>query len=424
VTGGNPMSGSAGSGQELPLKGVRVLELAHIVAGPSAGLIMADLGAEITKVEHPSGGDTARNQGNGGTSFFSYNRNKRSLALDLGSEAGKEVFSRLVKRSDVVVDNYKPGALDRLGIGYDWGRTVNPRIIYCSIKGFLPGPNESRPLTDELAQMAGGLAYLTGFPGQPMRAGASIVDIGAATYGVLGVLAALYRREQTGIGEYIQSGLFETVVFWLNHYLARVQIRGEAPQPRGAGRESSMGKAMGWAVYQLFTTRDDRDVFIAVTSNRHWTRLCEVLGFKDWRDDPTFGSNRKRALHRKLLAERIEVAVREIEFDEICARLKAAEVPYAPVNTPVDLVDEPHLNGSDNWMRLNVPGRDGIKLPSLPMTIGTTRYEVRSGPPALGEHSDDVLSELGYSAAEIDTLKEARVVLRSDQMLDFDAGPD
>ncbi|MFN0071452.1 MAG: CaiB/BaiF CoA transferase family protein, partial [Chloroflexota bacterium] len=328
-----------------------MLELSHIVAGPTAGLILADLGAEVIKIEHPETGDTSRSHPNLGSTFYSYNRNKQSLALNLKEAEGKEIFRRLVERSDVVLDNYAAGALSRIGIDYDWGSQVNQRIIYCAIKGFLPGPYGSRPFLDELAQMAGGLAYMTGPPGRPLRAGASIIDIGAATYGVVGILAALYKRQFTGQGEQIQSGLFETTVFWMNQHIARAQLSGQTPAPFAAGKDG-MGSVMGWGVYQLFPTRDGRDVFIAATANRHWTRLCGVLGFDDWANHPDFDSNAKRAERRMAIAERIASVTVTCGFDELTARLEEADVPYAPVNTATDLVADPHLNGRGQWMPL------------------------------------------------------------------------
>jgi crotonobetainyl-CoA:carnitine CoA-transferase CaiB-like acyl-CoA transferase len=210
--------------QELPLQGVRVLELSHIIAGPSGGMMLGDLGADVIKIEHPAIGDTARSHDNAGGTFYTFNRNKKYLALDLRQPQGKAIFEKLVARSDVVLDNFAPGALARLGLDYAWGRSINPRIIYCSVKGFLPGPYGDRPFLDELAQMAGGLAYLTGFENQPMRAGASITDIGAATYGIIGILAALYRRELTGEGDSIEAGLFDTIVFWISQYITTAQM--------------------------------------------------------------------------------------------------------------------------------------------------------------------------------------------------------
>ena len=219
--------------QKLPLEGVRVLELSHIVAGPSGGIILGDLGADVIKIEHPVTGDTARSHSNAGQTFYAFNRNKQYLALDLRKADGKKIFEKLVAKADVVLDNFAPGALKRLGLDYAWGRRVNPRIIYCSVKGFLPGPYADRPFLDELAQMAGGLAYLTGYKDQPMRAGASITDIGAATYGVIGILSALYRRERTGEGDCVEAGLYETIVFWISQYIVGAQMTGVNQPPRG-----------------------------------------------------------------------------------------------------------------------------------------------------------------------------------------------
>ena len=409
--------------QDLPLKGVRVLELSHIVAGPSGGLILGDLGADVIKIEHPETGDTARSHSNNGTTFYSFNRNKKYLALDLRKPGGKKIFEQLVAKSDVVLDNFAPGALQRLGLGYEWGRSVNPGIVYCSVKGFLPGPYGDRPFLDELAQMAGGLAYLTGLKDQPMRAGASITDIGAATYGVIGILSALYRRERTGEGDCIEAGLYETIVFWVSQYITGAQLTGVNPPPRGV-RTSGMGDTMGWGVYRLFPTRDQRQIFIAVTGNRHWAGLCDALGFDDWKNASEFSSNRKRSAQKPRIAERVKDAVEKLTYNEIAERLYKALVPYSPVNTPLDLINERHLNEGERWMNLKV-GDKQFKVPKLPIDMGRTGdFEVREQPGNLGEHTDVILGELGYSTLEIEALKADQAVLRSDRMLNTEPHTD
>jgi len=402
--------------QKLPLDGVKVLELSHIVAGPSGGLMLGDLGADVIKIEHPETGDTARSHSNNGSTFFSFNRNKKYLALDLRKSGGKKIFEQLVAQSDVVFDNFAPGALKRLGLDYEWGRKVNPRIIYCSVKGFLPGPYGDRPFLDELAQMAGGLAYLTGMKDQPMRAGASITDIGAATYGVIGILSALYRRERTGEGDNIEAGLYETIVFWVSQYITGAQMSGVNPPPRGT-RTSGMGDTMGWGVYRLFPTRDEKQIFIAVTGNRHWAGLCDALGFDDWKRLPEFNSNRKRSAQKPRIAERVKAVVETLPYDEVAERLYKALVPFSPVNTPLDLIHEKQLNEGNRWMNLKV-GDKQFKLPKLPISMGQTAdFAVREQPGNLGEHTDAILAALGYSATDIQRLKSEQVVLRSDQML-------
>jgi crotonobetainyl-CoA:carnitine CoA-transferase CaiB-like acyl-CoA transferase len=416
-------AGKTAGKQKLPLDGVRVLELSHIVAGPSGGLILADLGADVIKIEHPETGDTARSHANQGSTFYSFNRNKQYLALDLRKPGGKKIFRQLVAKADVVLDNFAPGALKRLGLDYEWGRSVNPRIIYCSVKGFLPGPYADRPFLDELAQMAGGLAYLTGFKDQPMRAGASITDIGAATYGVIGILSALYRRERTGEGDCIETGLYETIVFWISQYIAGAQMSGTNPQPRGT-RTSGMGDTMGWGVYRLFPTRDEKQIFIAVTGNRHWAGLCDALGFDDWKNSPEFSNNRKRGAQKPLIAERVKAAVEKLDYDDISQRLYKVLVPYAPVNTPLDLLDEKQMNEGKRWMHLKV-GDKQFKLPKLPIDMARTAdFETRESPGSLGKHTDSILATLGYSDQEIQVLKAEHVVLRSDRMLNTEDRPE
>ena len=396
---------TGGTGR-LPLTGFRVLELSHIVAGPSGGLLLADLGADVIKVEEPRGGDQSRAMPNRGSTFYALNRNKRSLAVDLKSEAGREIFTRLVRGADILLDNYSPGVLERLGFGYEWGSSVNPGIIYCAIKGFLPGPYGDRPFLDELAQMMGSMAYMTGPAGRPLRAGSSVIDIGAATYGVLATLAALVDRQRTGRGQRIQSGLFESTVWFVAQHLAQASLNGESPVPMP---ERGMGSRLGWGVYRLFTTADDRQVFIAITSNGHWQRFCKEFGLEDLAADPDLDSNAKRAANRDRTIPRIEAVAASLTAAELMERMERVQVPYAPLNNPFDLLSDPQLN-SGKLMEVQTEAGPTIKTAGAPVASNNFMLSVRHQPPGLGQHTREVLLEIGYSEPEIEALAASGVV--------------
>ncbi|HZS02176.1 MAG TPA: CaiB/BaiF CoA-transferase family protein [Chloroflexota bacterium] len=385
----------------LPLEGTRVLELGHIVAGPTAALILADLGADVVKIERPDGGDQARRMSGNGYVFYFLNRNKRSIVLDLKAPAGQEVFRRLVRTADVVLDNYAPGVLDRLGLGYEALAALNPRLVYLSLKGFLPGPYEHRPALDELAQMMGGLAYMTGPRGQPLRAGASIIDIGAATYGVIAILAALAQRERTGRGERIVAGLYETSVFWVGQWMAMSALNGEPSVPMP---EAGQSVRMGWGIFHLFPTADGEQVFIAVTSNAHWERFCGALDLPDLLADERLEDNLKRVAARPWLLPRVREETARYPSAALLERLERAGVPCGPVRRPDQLLDDPHLTATEQLLPVPLPGGATAPLPKLPWRSDAYAFGLRRSPPALGEHTREVLAEAGLSAAEIDAL--------------------
>ena len=394
----------------LPLDGLRVLELGHIIAGPSAGLLLADLGADVIKVERPGEGDQTRGMPAGnGANFHFLNRNKRSITIDLkGSSQGRELFLRLARGSDIVIDNFAYGAVEALGLGYDVLERENPRIIYMALKGFLPGPDEARPFLDELAQMSAGLAFMTGPRGQPMRAGASIVDVGAAAYGVIAVLAAVHQRTATGRGQKITSGLFETTVFWVGQWLAQHAATGQPSVPMPEIRQ---GTRMGWGVYQLFTASDGEQVFIGITSNGHWERFCAEFGLDDLAADPRLADNARRVAARDWLPARIAEEIARHSSAEVSRRLEKARVPYAPLRRPDQLVDDPHLNASNQFVLTPLPDRAApAKLPKLP--VRSTAFEMGLARPAprLGEHTREVLAELGLAPDEIDALASRKVI--------------
>ena len=395
--------------EALPLDGLRVLELGHIIAGPSAGLLLADLGADVVKVERPGEGDQSRGMPAGTAANFHFlNRNKRSIAIDLkGSHEGRELFLRLASRADVVIDNFAHGAVEGLGLGYDVLSAANTRLIYLAVKGFLPGPYEARPFLDELAQMSAGLAFMTGPRGQPMRAGASIVDVGAAAYGVIAVLAALQQRARTGVGQKITSGLYETTVFWVGQWLANYAATGEPSVPMPEIRQ---GTRMGWGIYQLFTAADDEQVFIGITSNAHWERFCTEFKLDDLLGDERLSDNTKRVAARRWLPARIAEEMRRYPSAELSERLERARVPFAPLRRPDQLVDDPHLNAGKQFVETPLPGRGLAKLPKLPVRSTAFELGLRRPAPKLGEHTREVLAECGLSNDEIDALTSRRVI--------------
>ena len=396
--------------EELLLSGIRVLELGHIVSGPSAGLILADLGADVIKIERPEGGDQSRARPDK-SMFMTYNRNKRSMVMDLKNPQGKEIFKALVKTADIVVDNYAPGVMDKLGLGYDVMSSLNPGIMHCSIKGFLPGLYGDRPLLDEPAQMMGGLAYMTGPPGQPLRAGASVIDIGAAMFGVIALLAGLYKRKETGRGQHIHAGLFETVVFFVSQYIATAGVTGKCPPPVP---ERSKGKNVGWAVYKIFLTQDQRQVFIGITGDAHWERFCKEFHVDDLWADESLRTNLGRTQKFALVNGRVEKIVSELPCDQVLARLEKCQVPHALINTPMDLFKDPHLRSRNHFLQVKDASGPATELPGLPFDFDAHQSSVRRQPPKLGQHTEEIMQELGYPAEQIAALKKAGVILSSD----------
>ncbi|AOS98311.1 Formyl-coenzyme A transferase [Microbulbifer aggregans] len=392
----------------LPLAGIKVVEFTHMVMGPAAGGILADLGADVTKVEPCQGDNTRRLQGSGAGYFAMYNRNKRSLALDLKSTEGKDVALRLVDDADVVIENFRHGAMDRLGLGYGELSARNPRLIYCSLKGFLSGPYEHRTALDEVTQMMGGLAYMTGLPDRPLRAGTSVVDITGGMFGVIAILAALQQRHSTGHGQQVTSSLFETTAYLVGQHMAQQAVSGEEPPPMSVRRSA-------WSVYDIFHSAEGERVFVGVVSDTLWRAFCSEFNLDDLAADPALASNAGRVAARDRLLPRIKALFASLPKAEMMARLDRAGIPFAPINKPADLFDDPHLNAAGGLVKVTLEDGQRISLPALPVEFDGQRPGVRRDLPAAGEHSVEVAQSLGLSEARIDALIEHGVLKGSRQ---------
>jgi len=391
----------------LPLEGVRVVEFAHMVMGPSCGLVLADLGADVVKVEPLEGDNTRRLQAAGAGFFPVFNRNKRSLGVDLKRAEGREIVLRLVDSADVLTENFRPGALEKLGFGFDALARRNPRLVYCSLKGFLDGPYQHRAALDEVVQMMGGLAYMTGLPERPLRAGSSVVDILGGTFGAVGILAALRERERTGRGRRVTSALFETTAYLVAQHMAQYELTGEAPPPMSVKRPA-------WGIYDIFETADagegDARLFVGVVTDTQWAIFCREFNLPELAADPRLNSNGARVKERSWLLPRLAEALKRYTKSELAAKLEAIGLPYAPIAKPWDLLEDPHLRASGGLADTRIPGGKRFHAPMLPLALDGDRLPKRSDPPAIGEGAREVLAGLGYGAGEIDALASQRVI--------------
>jgi len=398
----------------LPLAGIRVIELGHVVMGSSCGLILADMGADVIKVEKAPGGDDTRRFGGFGAGLFHYfNRNKKSLVIDLKSDEGKAVLKRAIETADVLVENFGPGAVERLGFGYEDCRAINPKLIYCSLKGFMPGPYEKRPSLDNLVQMMGGLAYMTGPEGRPLRAGASVTDILGGTFGALGVIAALYERRETGLGQQVTATLFEATAFLVGQHMSAAAITGESLPPMPEGRDP-------WAIYNLFDTASGGKVCIGVISDRHWTALCKALDLDEIGANPDYATNDGRMAHRDFLLGAIQDRVGALDDEDVNARLEVAGLPFAPVRRPIDLFEDRQLLEGGGMVETLLKDGRSANLPKIPLRMNGHDFGMRRQTPAIGEGAREYLGELGFAAEEIARL-EARSVLVVDDGDDIGA---
>ena len=384
-------------GKKLPLDGVRVVEFVHMVMGPTCGLVLADLGAEVIKVE-PLDGDHTRKLTASGAGFFpTYNRNKKSLAVDLKSQTGREIVLKLVKSADVVSENFRPGAMDKLGFGYDAVKKIKPDIIYCSHKGFLPGPYEHRTALDEVVQMMGGLAYMTGGKGKPVRAGASVNDIMGGMFGAIAILAALYQRKETGAGQYVQSGLFENNVFLVAQHMMEGFMTGTPVVPMP-------DRIRAWAVYDTFKTSDGEQVFVGVVTDTQWKVFCEAFGLADLLADPSLKTNPQRVEARPRVIPIVTAIFAKLTKPQAMAKCEELGLPFAPIAKPEDLFDDPHLKASGGMTGITLMNGVKTQVPVLPIEIDGKRLGTRLDLPHIGQHTRELLAQLGYTPQEVEAL--------------------
>ncbi|PRX90866.1 CaiB/BaiF CoA-transferase family protein [Paraburkholderia sp. BL25I1N1] len=396
--------------QNLPYSGVRVVEMTHMVMDPTCGMVLADLGAEVIKVEPISGDSTRVLRGSGAGFFSTFNRNKKSIAVDVKDPRGVEIVHKLLAGADVFSENFKSGTMDKLGLGYAALSRLNPRLVYVSHKGFLPGPYDHRTALDEVVQMMGGLAYMTGPDGRPLRAGTSVNDIMGGMFGAIGAMAALAQRERTGHGQEVQSALFENNVFLVAQHMMQYAVTGKAAAPMPS-------RISAWAVYDVFSVKNGEQIFLAVVSDTQWGLFCDAFGLAELKADDRIASNNQRVQAREWLLPQIRKHMEAFTAAEISTIFERCGLPYAPITKPHDLFDDPHLLATGGLAEVTLPPDASgaaqaiaTRTALLPLTLGGERLRLRAAPPSLGQDTQALLTGLGYTQEDLRQLTEAGIV--------------
>jgi len=391
------------------LVGIKVLDLSRILTGPFSTMLLADMGAEVIKVETPGVGDDTRQWGppfigTESTYFLSVNRNKQSLTLNLKHPEGRDVFLKLLRESDILVENFRPGTMEKLGLGYAKLAEINPRLIYAAVSGFgLTGPYKDKPGYDVLAQAMGGLMSVTGEDGRPpAKAGMSLADIGAGMYVTIGVLAALQARHTTGRGQMVETSLLETIISWQTYIATAFWATGRVP-----GRSGSMHPSI--APYQALRARDQYFI-VAVGNDGLWLKFCEAISRPDLTADERFKTNPTRVLHRSELIPLLEEILQQDDAAVWIAKLEAVGVPAGPIYTLDQVWADPHVLAREAVVEADHPTLGRIKLPGFPIKFSDTPGGVETAPPLLGQHSAEILHRLGYSDADVQRLREGGAI--------------
>lgn len=393
---------------QLPLNGIRVVELSHMVMGPTCGMILGDLGAEVIKVEPPKGDNTRRLLGAGAGFFRTFNRNKKSVAIELSEQAGRDALLKLIDTADVFVENFRPGRMKELGLDSGTLRARNPHLIYVSHKGFLDGPYDKRLALDEVVQMMAGLAYMTGPVGRPLRAGSSVNDIMGGMFGAIGVLAALFERKTTGQGKEVQSALFENCVLLAAQHMQQYVVTGQpaAPMPE---------RINAWAVYDVFELEGSFQMFIAATGDTQWKALCTILERFDLIVDSRLQSNNDRVLARSWMIPSIADTLRKMTPSSLASAFESNNVPFAAITRPEQLFNDPHLKASGGLANLQCDDGTHTDMPLLPLAIDGARLLPRRPIPSIGEDTLSVFESLGFSVEEIAQMEHAGVLKFSER---------
>lgn len=392
-----------------PLAGIKVLELARTLAGPYCSMLLADMGADVLKVEQPGIGDETRGYtppAMAGEScyYLSLNKNKQGITLNLKTEEGKQIVKELVKDADVLIENFRTGTMEKLGLGYDVLKELNPRLVYCAVSGFgRTGPMKDEPAYDLVMQAFGGLMSVTGEPDRPpVKVGFSIVDLTTGMYACIGTLLALWAREKTGRGQFVEASLLESIVS-LQTYLAQgVMATGKAPGRLGSGHPNL-------APYQVFETKDSY-VIIAVPNDWLWRKMCDALGLDNLKDHPKFAVNADRVKHRTELIELMTEFTRSRTTKEISTQLKEAGVPGGPINNIAEVLAEPQVIHRGMIQEVEHPTIGTLKMLGIPVKLSETPGSVRMAPPTLGQNNIEVLSRLGYTPEDMAALKGKGVI--------------